>query len=147
MRIVVPLLPRPVRWAGVLTVAGFIFYTSVLTVPADPAPPEVIEAFDLIAAITQFAQDKWQHFVAYGTLGYALAYAVENWGLERWQRCLFTVGVVAMYGVGIEVVQYTTPDRYFAVGDAVANTLGSVLVVPRYLVGPYVEVRTVDELF
>jgi hypothetical protein len=122
---------------GVLVIAGFIFYTSILTVPPEVGVEE--DVFGLLANIVGFAQDKWRHFPAYGTLSYALAYATENWALERWTRAVVVVVVVALYGIGIEVGQYMTPVRFFSVADIIANTLGAVLVLPWYLVRPYVE--------
>ena len=42
----VPLLPRSFRWLGVLVLAAFIFYTSLVTVPetvVDDAQPQFLE--------------------------------------------------------------------------------------------------------
>ena len=33
MQVPLPLFPRRLRWAGVLVIAGFILYSSLLTVP------------------------------------------------------------------------------------------------------------------
>jgi VanZ family protein len=146
MRPVIPLLPKPIRWLGVLVIAGFIFYTSVLTVPPEVAVQDE-GVFTFLAQITQFAQDKWRHFAAYGVLAYSLAYAIEHWEQDRWYRALIVVTVVGFYGFGIELIQYTQPNRYFTVGDTVANTIGSLLVLGWYSIRPYLETRQLEYFF
>jgi VanZ family protein len=144
MRVVLPLVPKALRWAGVVAVAAFIFYASVLTDPPAVASESVTGGEDVFRVLTEtvgFAQDQWRHFAAYGTLGAALAYAVADWGRERWQRALVVVGVAVLYGLGVECTQYFIPERAFDVRDIVANTLGAVLVLPWYLVCPAVERR------
>jgi biotin transporter BioY len=148
MRVVVPLLPKSLRWTGVVAVAAFIFYASVLTDPPTIAAEGIVGGEDIFRVLTDtvgFAQSQWRHFAAYGVLAYALAYAVErgspdnNW---RWQSALLVVGAAVLYGIGIECVQYFTPERVFDVRDMVANTLGALLVLPWYAVRPVVEVRS-----
>lgn len=125
-----PLLPGWVRWAVVVCVAGFIFYTSILTAP----PDTVLDAGrpDLVPL------DKWRHFLAYATFGGALAYATADWTVERRYAAAFVLGTTIAYGVGIEVGQLLLADRDFSVMDAYANALGAVLISPWYLVRPYV---------
>jgi len=145
MRVVLPLLPKALRWTGVVAVAGLVFYASVLTDPPTVASESVTGGEDVFRVLTEtvgFAQDQWRHFAAYGTLSGALAYAVEGWDRERWWRALVVVGIAVLYGLGIECMQYFTPDRAFDVRDIVANSLGALLVLPWYLLCPAVELRS-----
>jgi VanZ family protein len=138
MKIQLPLVPAWVRWTFVACVAGFIFYTSILTAPptyVDPAKPDLVPL------------DKWRHFVAYAVFGGTLAYATADWSLKRRYVAAFVIGTVIIYGVGIEFGQSLVPERYFSVGDAYANALGAVLISPWYLVRPYVEFAAVRALF
>jgi len=125
----VPLLPKWIRWAAVLGLAGFIFYVSIVTVPpetvVDQGKPDLIPL------------DKWRHFVAYATLGYALAYATTDWEWNPRTLAVFVITVTVIYGVGIEFGQSFMPQRYFSVADAYANAFGGLLVIPLYLVRPY----------
>lgn len=130
MRVPVPLLPRPVRWLGVAGLLGFLFYVSVVTVPPETAVDTYRLSFVDVA--------HWRHFVAYGTLAYALAYATVDWELTRWKQAAFVVAFASLYGLGIEVGQYFTPHRNFDATDVVANTLGASLVLPWYLLWPHV---------
>lgn len=43
------------------------------------------------------------------------------------------LGVTVVYGVGLEFWQSLIPRRYFSIGDAYANALGSVFVIPLLL--------------
>ncbi|MFC7018203.1 MULTISPECIES: VanZ family protein [Haloarcula] len=137
MTIRVPLLPRWLRWSFVVGIAGFIFYTSILTVP----PETVIDA----GKPELLPLDKWRHFVAYAVLAGTGVYATTDWNQSMRRRALLVVGLVVVYGVGIEFGQSLIPNRYFSLGDAYANALGAVLVTPWYLVRrhvEFVEVRT-----
>jgi len=110
-------------------VAGFIFYTSILTSPppiVDPAKPELLPL------------DKWRHFVAYAVFGGTLAYASVGWDLETRHAATFVLGTTVTYGIGIEFGQGLVPGRYLSVGDAYANALGAVLISPWYLLRPHV---------
>lgn len=149
MRVVVPLVPWPLRWLAVFVVAGFIFHTSIITVPPEVAAQTFTggnDVFALLAELVGFAQDKWRHFVAYGAVGYTLAYATADWEFDRWHRALGVVAVAALYGAGIEVGQSFLPYRHFSYGDMLANALGALLVLPWYLSRPYVDLRTPEEL-
>lgn len=130
MAIRLPLLPRGLRWAAVAGLAGFVFYTSIVTVPpetvVDTAKPELVPL------------DKWRHFLAYAAIGYALAYAVADWERPAGRLAALVIGATVLYGVGIEFGQSMIPRRYFSLGDAYANALGGLLVVPFYLVRRYV---------
>jgi VanZ family protein len=119
----------------VLVVGGFIFYTSVLTTP--PPEPVVPGKPDLLPL------DKWRHFLAYAALGGSLAYATTDWNRDTRQLVLLVVGVTVLYGVGIEYWQSFIPNRYFSLGDAYANALGAVLVLPWYAVRSRLSVQPV----
>ena len=129
MKLRVPLLPRSVRWAAVLAVAAVIFYASILSAP----PETVIDRVkpDLLPL------DKWRHFLAYAAFGGALAYATTDWEVDRRVLAVAVIGLTVVYGVGIEIGQSQIPERYFSLGDAYANALGGVLVLPYYLLQPY----------
>lgn len=134
MKVRAPLLPNWVRWTAVLVIAGFIFYVSIITIPpytvvdaAKPGPPNLIPL------------DKWRHFVAYATFGLTLAYATTDWELDTRYLTLFVIGTTVAYGVGIEFGQSLIPARYFSIGDAWANAIGGLLVLPWYLVRRYLE--------
>lgn len=131
MRIRLPLLPTWLRWAAVVVVAALIFYVSVITVPPetviDRGRPDIIPL------------DKWRHFVAYAAFGGSLAYATTDWRVDvRW-LAIGVVGVAVVYGVGIEFSQAVLPARYYSLGDAYANALGGLLVIPYYGLIRYVE--------
>jgi len=126
MQVRVPLVPTPLRWLFVLGLAGFVLYTSLVIVP----PETVVDTWKP----TLLPLDKWRHFLAYAAVGYALAYAVADWEQPTHRLAAAVVAVTILYGVGIEVGQSFVPRRYFSLGDAYANALGGVLVVPYYLV-------------
>ena len=146
MTVVLPLLPRWVRWLGVVTVAGFLFYTSVITVPPDVAVQQGgQDVFRSLADVTGFAQAQWRHFLAYGTLSCALAYATDHWGMTLWSRALVVVALAALYGLGIELIQ-PFAERTFDVRDIAANTLGATLVLPWFLLRQFLELRSLGDL-
>lgn len=72
VRLCVPLLPWWLRWAVVAGLAAFI-RASIVTVPPETVvtqlPPGPEDPLPL---------DKWRHFLAYATLGCALAYATAD---------------------------------------------------------------------
>jgi VanZ family protein len=80
--------------------------------------------------------DKWRHFLAYATFGYALAYATTDWNVRTRRLAALVLVTTVLYGVGIEFGQSLVPGRYFSVNDAYANALGAALVVPWYAVRP-----------
>ena len=129
MKVRVPLLPRWVRWVTVVGLAAFIFYASILSAPpgtvVDDLKPELLPL------------DKWRHFLAYAAFGGALAYATTDWEVDGRVLAAAVVGVTVCYGIGIEFGQSLIPGRYFSLGDAYANALGGVLVVPYYVVRPH----------
>lgn len=111
-RIPVPLLPRWLRYLGVLSVAGVLLYFSVLTTPP-VSPPEPDPLLD-----------KKLHFVGYGALTLALAYATVE---QKRRRIALVVGIPIAYGLLIEGLQLPQPTRYASFADALANTIGVVL--------------------
>lgn len=125
MRVKLPVAPGWLRWLGVTVVAVFIFYTSILTTP--PSNPVVPGRPDLLPL------DKWRHFLAYGALAAALLYALLDAERPVGHVLAVVVGVAVCYGIGIELWQSTIPNRYFSLGDAYANAIGSLLVCPWYL--------------
>jgi VanZ family protein len=81
--------------------------------------PELPDTFDRF-----LAQDKLAHagvyFVLTGLLGWAFH---RNGG----HRVLLSAGIAALYGVGMEIVQYAFfPHRYFELLDIIANIIGSI---------------------
>jgi VanZ family protein len=138
MRVRFPLLPDAVRWSMVLAIAVFIFYVSIVTAPTEtPVDPMKPAVFEL---------DKWRHFVAYGALGGSLSYALDDRETSTARLVLVVATVSVVYGVGIELWQSLIPDRYFSVGDALANALGAVLSLSWYLVRPFLEPVPVGDL-
>jgi VanZ family protein len=134
MKVRVPLLPRWVRWSTVLVVAAAIVYLSILTAPPeDPVVPQP----DLIPL------DKWRHFLAYAAFGGSLAYATADWQWRRWTLVAVVLGTAVLFGVGIEVWQSFIPQRYFSLGDAYANALGGLLVLPWFLIRPHLTLTPV----
>lgn len=131
MKFHAPLLPRRLRWLIVISLAAFIFYASIITVP----PETVIDG----GKPDPIPLDKWRHFIAYAALGYAFAYATADWTIENRFLAVLVIGTTILYGVGIEFGQSFIPRRYFSVGDAYANTLGGVLVIPWYIFRSYVK--------
>lgn len=109
----VPALPRALRYGSVLLVGAVIAFFSLTGKP--PQAPNAGPWWD-----------KQLHFVAYAGLGLALAYATLD---ERrlWLRALVILGVVVGYGTSIELVQWTLPERYFGLGDILANLVGGAL--------------------
>jgi len=111
-RLPIPALPPAARYAGVLAVAAGIAYFSLTGDP--PAQPS--------------GNDKTLHFIAYATLGLAIAYATLD-DRRPLVRAALIVGGAGLYGVGIELVQWSLPERYFGLGDIAANLFGGVLAL------------------
>lgn len=136
----VPLLPSYLRWAGVVAVAVFIFYNSIIVVPDDI--PTVVDSF-------RFGLERghWRHLVAYITLALSLAYATESWEFSRWKNAAVVIALAAGYGVCMEFGQVFVPYRsHFLVTDVVVNTIGASLVLLWYLVRPRLTFLTVSEI-
>lgn len=121
-----PVLPATLRWVGVVAVVAIIFYYSIIATP--PVVPK-----------PQFAPlDKWQHLLAYGTLGVALAYAVTEWHAPRGRKAISVLLVVVIYGGGIEIGQSTLLNRSLELGDFLTDALGGILSLSWYLMEPRV---------
>ncbi|AQL44226.1 hypothetical protein BV210_16565 [Halorientalis sp. IM1011] len=134
-RVPVPLVPAWLRWLGVAIVAAFVFVTSVVVAPPpEPIVPGKVEIIPL---------DKWRHFLAYGAIAYALAYALADSDRPRTHLAASVFCVTVLYGIGIELWQWTIPNRFFSVGDAYANAIGAALVVVWYAVESYLQFRPV----
>lgn len=136
-RIPFPLLPAWLRWGAVVVVATVIFYGSVLTNPPG-TPLETVKP-------ALIPLDKWYHLLGYAGFGGALAYATADWATD-WRA--LAVGVIALtvaYGIGIEVVQSVLPARDFSIGDAYANALGAVVVLPWYALRSRLALVSVSE--
>lgn len=132
-----PLIPRWMRWAGVVAVAGFIFYTSIVALP--PSPDKAV----VPGKPSPVPLDKWRHFLAYAALAGSLVYATVDLDRPARHRLVLVVGVAVLYGIGIEFGQSQIPNRYFSLGDAYANAIGGLLVTPWYLIRSHVEFRPV----
>lgn len=119
----VPLLPAWLRWTAVGLLAAVIFVLSVVFAPPDQVAPKP----------DPIALDKWRHFLAYAALGGAVAYGFAD---HRWRTAtaaVVGVGATVCYGVGIEATQALLPNRYFSLGDAVANAVGALLASPTFV--------------
>jgi VanZ family protein len=138
MKIRFPLLPRWMRWAVTVVIAAFIFYASIVTVPPETAIDEA--RFKLLPL------DKWRHFVAYAVLGGAVAYGLEGFDIDSRYLALTVLAVTIAYGIGIELGQSLSPQRYFSLGDAYANTLGAVISLCWYAVRPYLHLMPVGAM-
>ncbi|MUV59815.1 VanZ family protein [Halobacterium sp. CBA1126] len=110
-----PLVPRWLRYAGVLGVAGFLLYYSVLSpAPIQPSSPDPL-------------WDKKLHVLGYLGLGLALAYATVHLRDHIWTRIAAVLALAVGYGLLIEGLQGTQPGRYASLGDALANVIGALL--------------------
>lgn len=126
----VPLLPARVRWGLVALVALAIGLLSVVAVtPEEPVA--------VVGPPLGLALDKWRHLVAYFAFGGSLAYATADWDWPRWRLAALVVGLAVTYGLVIEGIQGPLPHRYLSPADAVANAVGGLLVLPWFLVRPW----------
>ena len=130
-RIPVLLLPRWLRYLGVLSVAGVLLYFSVLTTPP-VSPPEPDPLWD-----------KKLHFVGYGALTLALAYATVQ---QERRRIALVVGIPIAYGLLIEGLQLPQPTRSASFADALANTIGVVLASSWLLIESRLQYLTPAEV-
>jgi VanZ family protein len=135
----VPLLPSRLRWGGVVLIGATIGVLSVTTVT--PQEPVLLDGPPLDLAL-----DKWRHLVAYAALGGSLAYATADWDWSGRRLAALVIGVAVAYGIGIEGIQAVLPYRYFGLGDAAANTVGSLLVLPWFLCRPWVRLVPVPSV-
>ena len=107
----VPVVPRPLRYAGVVACAVVILYGSV-TEPGDGVPRTL---FGIGVTV-------YLHVVAYAGIAGAVGYAA----LSADRRTLFVAAAVAtLYGAGIELLQGTLPYRTMAASDALLNAVAA----------------------
>jgi VanZ family protein len=74
--------------------------------------------------------DKIVHFGIFGVLGFLITY-------EKRRADILTLGLCALYGAIIEVIQLFLPWRSFEWADMLADTLGALagILVAKYLIG------------
>ncbi|MEZ3144896.1 VanZ family protein [Halobaculum sp. MBLA0143] len=125
----VPLIPRGLRVAAVLVVAGTIAYFSLVT---EASPPSAGPFFD-----------KYVHFAGYTVLALLAAYATATLRDRPITRAVAVVVGVAAYGFVVELLQAPLPGRQFSLYDQVANTLGALTVVVWLLIERRVRYRRV----
>ena len=116
----VPLLPRAVRFLALGAVLAVICYFSLVTAP--PGPPT-----------DQPFWDKQLHFVAYGGLTLAFAYATVHYRDRPLVRGALVLGGTLGVGLAIELTQGLSPERYFGWGDLLANGVGVLLASVWFL--------------
>ncbi|MCD2204888.1 VanZ family protein [Halobacterium sp. KA-6] len=117
-----PLVPRWLRYAGVLSVVGFLLYYSVLSAP--PVNPPSPDPW----------WDKKLHVAAYLGLGLTLAYATVHLRDRFWTRIALVLALAVGYGLFIEGIQATQPNRYASLSDALANVVGALLASTWFFV-------------
>ncbi|MDH4230400.1 MAG: VanZ family protein [Nitrospirota bacterium] len=83
---------------------------------------------------TDLPADKVVHFVMYGLTAILLFRFFER-KTTLTRACYSSVAVAALYGAGMEVVQYFLPYRSFSAGDMAANTTGAFLACVLYVKG------------
>ena len=126
MTVPFPLLPRPLRWGGVVLVAAVICYFSLLAVPPEtPAPGGL-------------ALPTWRHVLAYFGLGLSVAYAIADWPLSRRRKALLIVLIVTGYGAAIELGQAFVPERHASLTDVLINGVAAATSLVWYLLEPRV---------
>jgi len=75
-----------------------------------------------------FEPDKLAHLFVYGVLVYLALRALKSVEKLTMQTIIGTVILSALYGLSLEYIQKAFfPGRYFEWGDALANSLGSIL--------------------
>jgi VanZ family protein len=118
-RLRLPLVPRPLRLAGVVAVASTILYYSVFTPPGSGAIRT--------GPLGVLPYSTWLHALAYGGLAVALAYALQDrpW---RDRTVLVVVFLLAVgYGGSIELLQSTLDARTADFGDLLTNAVGAAV--------------------
>lgn len=118
-RLRLPLIPRWLRVTATITVALVILIYSI----RDPPGSGTIR----MGPFGLLPYTMWLHLLAYGGLAGTVAYALHEHPRPDWQHVLLVVVVVAVYGIGIELLQSTLADRQADLADAGVNTLGAGL--------------------
>lgn len=93
---------------------GYALLAFIITVSIVPSPVQVDTGLDW--------QDKLFHTLAYFCL---MFWFMQIYHATR-QKLVFGLFFVVV-GVGLEIIQAYTPERYFEVADMLANTAGVVL--------------------
>lgn len=139
MRLQLPLLPKPIRYVGVLVVATLILHGSLLTVPetvVDDAQPGLIHI------------SYWRHLVAYFTLACILAYATDHWEFQRWRHAAVVIALATLFGVVMEFGQAFLPHRSaFLITDVLVNAVGASGVLVWFLLRPRIELQPITKFF
>lgn len=120
-RLRLPLFPRWVRLSLVAAVMGLILYYSVIPVPGS--------ATFRTGPFGVLGLSKWLHLLSYGGLAATLAYAFHDSSRPTWQILAVVFLVAVGYGVGVEVVQATVPERTFSPQDMLVNATGAAVAV------------------
>ena len=118
-RIRFPLVPRPLRFGGVIAVGATILYFSVFTPPGSGAITT--------GPLGLLPYSTWLHGLAYTGLAFVLAYALQD---QPWNdRVVLAVVFVAAVGYGgsIELLQSTLETRTADFGDLLVNAVGAAI--------------------
>ena len=126
LRVPFPLLRRQLRWALVAIVGGAVGGLPLLAGPHRSRSSSRSSTFP--------PPDKWRH-VRYAAVAGSLAYATAEWDWPGWRLAALVVGTTVAFGLAIEGVQGLLP--YRTPGDAVAEVVGGLLVLPWFLLRPY----------
>ena len=120
----VPVVPKRLRYAGVIACAVVILYGSVIE-PGDGVPRTL---FGIGVTV-------YLHVVAYAGFTGAIGYAA----LSADRRTLLVAAAVAtVYGAGIELLQGTLPYRTMAASDVLLNATAAVIgAACWWLVAPW----------
>ncbi|WP_435319481.1 VanZ family protein [Haloarchaeobius sp. TZWSO28] len=108
-----PAVRRP--WIPVLAWAGVVLVASVVDPPGSGGGTGGLLAFDKVL-----------HALGYATLAVLVARAVRP---RMLRSGLLVVAGVALFGFGVEVVQWPLPFRTFSLADAAVNGLGAMVGV------------------
>ncbi|MBI2337303.1 MAG: VanZ family protein [Deltaproteobacteria bacterium] len=79
--------------------------------------------------------DKILHIMAYGGLGFLVAYGIQGTSNFKALAIIFIAGLLStLYGVGDEIHQYFVPGRFYSYGDMIADAIGSFLGAMAFLI-------------
>lgn len=127
----IPLVPRWSRWLLVGIATAGILYFSVITTPSAPSGAGPF-------------WDKKLHFLAYGGLTLAYAYATAQYRHRPVRRAVGVLGIVILFGVFVEVLQGIVPVRQFSIGDLLANSIGALLASVWFFIEARIPYRKVE---